>query len=180
MQKQAAVLILLSRERGEESVLLTERSDHLRHHPGEISFPGGMSEPFDEDLFDTAAREANEEVGVLRDHLDVIGGLRRNFTIKGVSVTPFAARMKQASDYLSANDGEIQSMMWIPTRFFLQDIRVQTDIFNYKGVEYWSPVYRYGHYRIWGLTARIMVQFMNTYLSARIVRSHTSQELMRF
>ena len=78
-------------QRGEVTVLLTRRSDHLTDHPGQISFPGGRAEPEDADAIATALREAEEEIGLHARHVDVLGSLPHYTTGSGFVVTPVVA-----------------------------------------------------------------------------------------
>lgn len=176
LQKQAAVLLILSNDKGGDLLLLTERAQYLTHHPGEIAFPGGMVEVGDVDLFDTALRESEEEVGLRREDVEFVGVLPKSYTRLGVAVTPFVVRMITQPHYFTADAYELASMCWIPVSFFLQDKRVQTDIFTVKGREYWAPVYLYDRYRIWGFTARVLVDYLNVLLGENISRLNAAPE----
>lgn len=86
----AAVLILMFDRGGETRFLLTKRTDHLEHHPGQISLPGGGVEPEDDSIAHTALRETREEVGVPEDAITLVARLDEVFTqVSGFLVTPF-------------------------------------------------------------------------------------------
>src|SRR5881397_2244114 len=87
----ASVLLPLILRDDELTVLLTQRTDHLTDHPGQISFPGGRAEPEDADAIATALREAHEEIGLHARHIDVLGALPTYTTGTGFVVTPVVA-----------------------------------------------------------------------------------------
>ena len=87
----AAVLVPLIDHAGQPTVLLTRRTGHLANHPGQVSFPGGHSEPGDGSLEETAIRETQEETGIERHHIDVVGRLDDYETRTGFRVTPVVA-----------------------------------------------------------------------------------------
>lgn len=94
--RPAAVIALVlegARWRDEPSLLLIERSSQLRQHPGQLAFPGGKPEPGDRDLLDTALREAWEEVGLVREHVRVLGRLAPVPTPTGYMIVPFVGRI---------------------------------------------------------------------------------------
>lgn len=168
----AVVVVVRSSERG-RAVLLTERAAHLEAHPGEIALPGGKWEPGDSCLEQTALRETEEEVGVASDALRLIGRLPLSYTGRGVPVTPFVAELIRDVP-LVLDPAELSAAFWVPDHALLADERLRTDIFELRGREYWAPAYHYLGHRIWGFTARVLVQFMNAYWQAEISRDHAS------
>ncbi len=177
IRDQAAVLIAIAREQdGRESVLLTERAKHLSIHSGEVAFPGGKREVDDGSLLDTALRESHEEVGLEPSRVDIIDELPVSYTRHGISVTPYVGRV-DSNKGLVANDGELQSMFWVPVEFLLRDTRERTDIFTLDGREYWAPVYDWMGYTIWGFTARVMVDFLNKVYDQNIQRASEAPEI---
>ncbi len=173
--RQAAVLIAITEICGEDHVLLTKRAEHLTHHGGEVSFPGGMWEPQDEDLLQTALRETHEEVGLHPDRVDVLAELGVCQTRQGVRVTPFTGAV-DSSDGLEPNIGELDSLFWVPLSFLEEDRRVRTDLFQINGKEYWSPVYQFEEFEIWGFTARLIVDFLNQFRGQLIERPNVAPE----
>lgn len=174
---QAAVLIAIANANdGQESVLLTERAQHLSIHSGEVAFPGGKRDATDNSLLDTALRESHEEVGLEPSRVNITHELPVSHTRHGISVTPYVGRV-DSSQGLVANDGELQSLFWVPINFLLQDTRERTDIFTVEGREYWAPVYDWMGYTIWGFTARVMVDFLNKVYGQNIRRESDAPEV---
>jgi 8-oxo-dGTP pyrophosphatase MutT (NUDIX family) len=170
---EAAVLIALAGTGDDERVLLTQRAAHLTLHSGEVAFPGGKRELGDRDLQHTALRETHEEVGLDPALVQVVGQLKPGFTSKGMRVTPFVARVPGEVD-LTPNLDELESLFWVPTAFLLEDNRQRTDVFETAMGALWAPVYDYLGYTIWGFTARVLVDYLNTFWSADIRRTHTA------
>lgn len=180
LNNQAAVLLAISdKPAGEEEILLTLRSPHLSSHSGEVAFPGGKWEPGDPDLCFTALREANEEVGLVPAEVSVIGELSPCYTRAGTRVKPYVARVP-AGSRLTPNPGELADLFWLPLRVLQEDQRVRTDIFDFSGVEHWAPVYEYDYFKIWGFTARVLVEFMASFYGCTIERQHASAPEVKF
>jgi 8-oxo-dGTP pyrophosphatase MutT (NUDIX family) len=146
----AAVLALLIREPA-PSLLLTERAKELRRHPGEVSFPGGLIEPGDEDLTATALREAEEEVGLPRATVEVLGALPPVHTsVSGILVTPFVGTVA-ALPTLGVSDGEIVRVL-TPTLAELDAVEKER-VYERDGREEWRGwAYDVGGTTIWGAT----------------------------
>ncbi len=169
----AAVLLVLSREKGEDCVLLTRRSLILREHAGEVALPGGKREAQDSSLYRTALRECHEEVGISECALIYQAELERQYTRQGARVTPFVTALR-TSVPLRLCTQEIESAMWVPVSLFREDRRSATHIFRTRSAELWSPVYHYEGYKIWGLTSRILVSFINRYYGGQLQRAHVT------
>ena len=170
---EAAVLIVIFADEGEEKVLLTKRSRHLREHAGEVAFPGGKRDHEDASLYQTALRECQEEVGLTGDRLRWQAELPAHYTRMGSSVTPFVAKLDSYSE-LRLNIAEIESAFWAPLSIFTNDQREKTHIFHAQRGVYWAPVYHYQGYEIWGLTARVLVSLVNRCYGKSLSRSHRS------
>jgi 8-oxo-dGTP pyrophosphatase MutT (NUDIX family) len=171
-QRTAAVVLLVRDSQTQNpEVLLVKRARHLNSHAGEVGLPGGMVEPGDESLWHTALREAEEEVGLLSDSVILQQPLVHAFTRQGVEVAPFVA-MWQREHPLKLCSDEIESAFWLPLTFLKRDERVRTDIFTRQASEYWAPVYRFAGHIIWGFTARLLVDYMNTCHATSIGRKH--------
>lgn len=168
---QAAVLVLESNFGEEPEILLTRRSDRMATHSGEVALPGGKWEQGDGDLEQTASREALEEVGVKPSQHTVLGELPAQMTRNRVPVQPFVSRINEWVEICPCSF-EIESVFWLPIAEIVEDKRVQTDVFCHAGGEYWAPVYQFEGYKIWGLTARVLVSYANTYYGAGIGRVH--------
>jgi len=158
VQPQAAVLVLISQ--GENpAIIYTKRAAHLRQHPGEVCFPGGMWESGDVDLFATAVREVHEEIGLPAAGINLLGRLPQAHTRAGTPVTPFVASF-DTSFPLSPSPDELDSIFLVPLDLFLRGIQVREDSFMRHGRAYQVPVYHYGGYEIWGFTAAVTAQLL--------------------
>lgn len=155
---QAAVLVLISRG-DNPAILFTKRAAHLRHHPGEVCFPGGMWEPGDDNLLVTAEREVHEEIGLPAHHIQLLGSLPKSHTRAGTVVTPFVAHF-DASISLSPSPAELESIFMVPLAAFKEGIQVREDRFERQGREWRVPVYHYQGYEIWGFTAAVTAQLL--------------------
>ena len=157
----AAVLVpILERPEG-MTVLLTQRTAHLRNHAGQISFPGGKTEPDDESAEDTALRESEEEIGLPRDRVEVVGRLGKRITGTGFHVTPVVGLIQPTVE-LVPDPGEVENIFEVPLPYVLDPRNHKIETRLIKGLERQFYVMPYdGHY-IWGLTARLLVALKNT------------------
>jgi 8-oxo-dGTP pyrophosphatase MutT (NUDIX family) len=152
---KAAVLIpLVSREEG-LSVLLTQRTDHLRDHAGQISFPGGRMDPQDLSPDDTALRESEEEIGLRRDRVEIIGHLPEYLTVSGYSVTPVVALVQAQAEYV-LDEFEVADVFEVPLSFLLNPANHQIRIWQSAqgGRRFYSMPYQ--NRFIWGATAGML------------------------
>ncbi|MBI5260029.1 MAG: CoA pyrophosphatase [Burkholderiales bacterium] len=116
--RAASVLVpLVEREHGLQ-VLLTRRTDHLRDHAGQISFPGGGAEAHDADAVATALRETEEEVGLRREHVQVIGAMPHYTTVTSYVVTPVVALVRPGFQ-LTPDDFEVAEAFEVPLSFLM-------------------------------------------------------------
>ncbi len=170
----AAVLIAVT-DSAEPDIIFTQRAEHLSSHAGEVSFPGGKWEVEDPSLVVTALRESEEEIRLPMDTVEVINTQPPRRSLMGLSVTPVVGIVPHQLS-LKADPGEIAHIFRVPVTYFLADEREQTDVYYSKEFgptgEFWSPVYRYEGFRIWGLTARMLVEFLNTAFDARLVKDN--------
>lgn len=118
MQGTPAAVLLPLVEREELSVLFTQRAAHLRHHAGQISFPGGKSEPQDHDLANTALREAEEEIGLAPEHVEILGQLKEYRTFTGFAVTPVIGLISPQASF-TADKGEVADMFEVPLSYLM-------------------------------------------------------------
>ena len=155
---EAAVLVgLVPREAGLH-VLLTRRTDSLRNHAGQVSFPGGRVEPFDEDAAAAAVREAGEEIGLLPSQIHPLGFLDPLVTITGFRVLPLVAGIAQ--DYVATPDpGEVDTVFEVSLEYLLDPINLGRHVIQYRGRERPVLEYRYPGQRIWGATASMLLNF---------------------
>ncbi|MHB8108812.1 MAG: NUDIX hydrolase [Syntrophorhabdaceae bacterium] len=149
---RAAVMHLLFEKDGDVFSILTKRTQTVRHHKGEVSFPGGMFEENDNDLEFTALREAQEEIGVDPGHVEIIGRLDDSWTYSGFVITPYVGIIPHPYDF-ALSPHEVQYLIFLPYTHLRRDE--------------FSPANRAGewisfHYngdRIWGATCRVLMHF---------------------
>ncbi|WDE07324.1 CoA pyrophosphatase [Thalassomonas viridans] len=153
--KAAAVLVPLVEKRNSLDVLLTKRASHLKHHGGQISFPGGKAEPEDESLIATAMREAREEIGLSPDNVEIIGQLNPYQTISGYIVTPVIGFVPGNLDY-QADDNEVAEIFQVPLQHFLNSRNHQTLQAQLHGQQHQVHFMPYQNYNIWGATAAML------------------------
>ncbi len=155
----AAVLIPLIDRPGGLTVLFTRRTDHLDHHPGQISFPGGRLEPADAGPEDTALRETREETGLDPRRVRLIGGLDLYRTRTGFLITPLVGVVTPPLD-LAPDPFEVAEIFEAPLDFFLDPANHKRHSHEYDGRTRWFHAMPYGGYYIWGATAGML---MNLY-----------------
>ncbi|AJE20543.1 NUDIX hydrolase [Azotobacter chroococcum NCIMB 8003] len=167
---EAAVLMPITRS-DEPELVLTLRASGLSTHGGEVAFPGGRRDPEDPDLVRTALREAEEEIGLPPGLVEVVGPLSQLVSRHGIQVTPYVALVPDYVEY-RPNDGEIAAVFSVPLAFFCEDPRETTHRIDHEGRSYYVPCYRYGPYKIWGLTAMMVVELVNLLFDAGIETGH--------
>lgn len=152
----AAVLIgLVEREAGTQ-VVLTRRTAMLRHHAGQISFPGGRIEASDIDPVAAALREAREEIGLQAAHAETIGYLEPLATITGFHVFPVVAHIAQ--EFLPQPDpSEVDEVFEVPLAFLMAPENARRIEVDYRGSTRSLLEFRYQQYRVWGATAAMLV-----------------------
>jgi 8-oxo-dGTP pyrophosphatase MutT (NUDIX family) len=114
----AAVLIPLIMHENELKILLTQRTAHLHDHPGQISFPGGRSDPQDTSAIDTALREAEEEIGLPSNRVEVLGSLPHYLTITGYEVTPVVSLVDAGHAY-EPGEFEVADIFEVPMAYLM-------------------------------------------------------------
>ncbi|HKI74033.1 MAG TPA: CoA pyrophosphatase [Pseudomonadales bacterium] len=156
---KAAVLLPIVTSRRPE-LLLTLRASTLGAHAGEVAWPGGRHDPEDRDMLATALRETHEEIGIAPRQVEVVGELRPFISKFGLLVTPFVGLVEDPVD-LTPNPDELEAVFSVPIDYLMEDPRTQTDIIDRHGERREVPVYHYDGYRIWGLTAMILQEFLS-------------------
>ncbi len=161
--RQAGVLMTLFPKNGEWNIVLIERNPNDRdHHGGQISFPGGKAEPSDGSMLNTALREAEEEVGIGREKVKILGGLTELYIpVSNFQVHPFLGYLDDAPAYKLQVE-EVSQVLEVPlSHFSHQDTRQVTDIrinpqITLKNVPYFDL-----HGRIlWGATAMMLNELL--------------------
>lgn len=163
---EAAVLLALTNEPSPQLVL-TRRADHLKTHRGEVALPGGKIDPTDTDVVAAALRESEEEIALPPAAVEVLGQLDPMVTRFGVKVTPVLGVIP-ADVALVPNPAELDSIFRVPFDFFLRDERSRTDRGTVNGHSVAVPCWHWQGYEIWGVTAIILVNFMNRVLGMHI------------
>jgi 8-oxo-dGTP pyrophosphatase MutT (NUDIX family) len=154
----AAVLLplIMQQDTNQWDIILTRRAKHLKHHPGQISFPGGKYEIDDVDLSITAVRETYEEIGITPDKIELIGQLPQQRTTSQYNITPFVGIV--SSDYQFRIDpNEVAEVFTVPLSFVLEQENQKKVTETINDIEYTFYVIEYQHYNIWGATAKILV-----------------------
>ncbi len=158
----AAVLLPLVQRADGLTLLLTRRTDHLRDHAGQISFPGGRVEPEDEGPVATALRETEEEIGLARQHIEVIGQMPVYSTVTAFQVTPVVALVEPGFT-LQLDSFEVAEAFEVPLAFLMDPTHHRHHRFELGGVERrflsmpWQG--REREYFIWGATAAMLRNF---------------------
>ena len=152
---RASVLVpLVLREQG-LTLLLTQRTAHLNKHAGQVSFPGGRAEADDASAIDTALRETEEEVGLARSHVEVLGTLPDYYTGSGFMVTPVVALLAPPFT-LQADPAEVDEIFEVPLAFLMDGQnhqRLLAPASTGRGSFYAMP---YERFYIWGATAGML------------------------
>ena len=149
----AAVLFpIVLRGAAGQTVLLTQRTAHLRDHAGQISFPGGRVEDTDVSPVDTALRETEEEIGLARERIEVLGFLPEYRTGTGFRVTPVVGLVRPPFA-LELDSFEVAEAFEVPLDFLLDPANHQEHALHYRGAMRHFFAMPYGDYFIWGATA---------------------------
>jgi 8-oxo-dGTP pyrophosphatase MutT (NUDIX family) len=153
--RPAAVLLPVWLQTGAPALLLTKRSSHLKHHPGQIAFPGGKVDPTDPGPEAAALREAQEEIGLDPARVMIIGTLPVHETVTGFAITPFVGTI-EGPFVPRPEAGEVEEVFTVPLSHALSPSRFQVQGRRWMGE--WRRFYTvpYGPYYIWGATARIL------------------------
>ena len=162
--KPAAVLMPLIDHPDGMTVLLTQRTAHLSAHAGQISFPGGRFEAGDGTPENTALRETEEEIGLARAHIDVLGRLAARETGTGYRVVPVVGVITPPFP-VTPDPGEVAEVFEVPLSFVLDPANHRFETRIMSGIQRQFYSVPYGDYYIWGLTARLLVN-----LSQRLAR----------
>jgi 8-oxo-dGTP pyrophosphatase MutT (NUDIX family) len=151
----AGVLIPVMERAASLSVLLTQRSAELKHHAGQISFPGGRMEQHDQDVAATALRETHEEVGIEPRHVSIIGYLGAMPTITGFAVTPVVGLVNDIAE-LVIDRTEVEFAFEVPLEFLLDEANEKRVERQFYGSAIPMLEFHYEGQRIWGATAQML------------------------
>jgi 8-oxo-dGTP pyrophosphatase MutT (NUDIX family) len=151
----AAVLVPVLKKPEGLSILLTQRTDHLHDHAGQISFPGGRMDGGDTDLFATALRESEEEIGLERQRVEVIGSLPEYLTVSGYRVTPVVALVDPQPHY-PVDAFEVADVFDVPLSFLMDPSNHEVRVWSGDGERRRFYAIPYQNRFIWGATAGML------------------------
>ena len=155
----AAVLIPIFFKDNQAHLLFTLRSDNLEHHKSQISFPGGKRETTDRSLEETALREAQEEIGLNPEHVDILGRTDDFLTNTFFLVTPYVGLFDYPYPF-KVNGGEIERLIEVPLTALLDERNFSVQPWEKNGHVWQVHYYRYGQDVIWGVTGFILSNFL--------------------
>jgi len=155
----AAVLVPLFLKNGEPYLLLTKRSERLKHHAGEISFPGGVCNP-EEHPRTAALRETWEEIGIAPDQVDILGSLDDVYSVHHYKVSPFVGFI-HGKFPLKLNRSEIDKIIEVPVSHLLSPSCFRIEEWGWQGRNYPVYFYDYNEDQIWGMTAEIVMNLLD-------------------
>ena len=156
----AGVLVPLFARNGELHVVLTQRTHEVEHYKGQVSFPGGVKNEQDTSIIETALRETEEEIGLPRNAMNVLGLLSDIKTPSGFCITPVVAFLLSVPSF-SINTAEVSQIFDVPLSFFLNACNERVERHERSGKMMNVYFYRYGQYEIWGATAAMLRSFLH-------------------
>ena len=162
----AAVLVPLFKKGGDCHILFTKRSDQVKYHKGETSFPGGVVDEEDLELISTALREAYEEIGLKKSDVQILGILDDIVTITEFIVTPIVGLFPYPYPF-KVSDVEIAELIEVPLSSLLDEECFSEREIIRSGQKEVVYAYQYEKHVIWGATARILKQFLDLIPSTR-------------
>jgi 8-oxo-dGTP pyrophosphatase MutT (NUDIX family) len=162
--RRGSVLIPLLRDGGEYKILFTKRTDTVEVHKGQMSFPGGRIDEGDRSLLDTALRETEEEIGLLRQSVVVLGRIDDVCTLSSdYIIHSFVGQIPYPYPF-RPNSGEVEKVIQVPLKLFFGGEEILP--VNYEGRIYENLTYTFDGEVIWGATARIMRNFVEILLDS--------------
>ncbi len=157
--RPAAVCLLLYPKDGEYCILLNKRSEHVEHHKGEISLPGGARDEEDRDSLDTALRETEEEMGIRRADVTVLGELDEVATRSRFKMQVYVGTIPYPYDF-TPSDIEIAEVLEVPISALLDPANHRVETRWEDGVTVSANSYAYNGHLVYGATARVLQDFL--------------------
>ncbi|MFI5251657.1 MAG: NUDIX hydrolase [Bacteroidota bacterium] len=165
LYKRAAVLITLVPIDDEFSILLTVRTDEVETHKGQISCPGGMRDDGDNDLTQTALRETEEELGIPRTSIEILGVSDDQATPTKFIITPVVGCLDELPS-LTLNTNEVAEVFTVPLSVFIEKKNARNEEREFQGKIHTVWYFQYGKHMIWGATAILLVNFAEIIMKA--------------
>lgn len=153
--RPAAVLIAIENVLAEPRIILTQRASTLKHHAGQVAFPGGKRDEVDASLEETALREADEEIGLRPENVQILGCLPTHETVTGFSVTPVLGIVRDRFA-LKPDNNEVAEVFSAPLHHVTDTAHFSVQGRRWRGQQRRYYTVPYGPYYIWGATARIL------------------------
>ena len=153
--RPAAVLVPVIDRAGGATMLLTKRTEKLKSHPGQVAFPGGRVDPDDASIEAAAKREAEEEVGLKPEYVEIVGTLADYYSGSGFRITPVLS-IVQPTFTLTINPDEVDEAFEVPLGFLMDAANHHTDSRIWNNIERYFYTMPYGDRHIWGVTAGII------------------------
>jgi len=158
--KKAAVLMpLIQRDNGLH-MIFTQRAFHLRHHPGQVSFPGGRYELSDQSLAVTALRETHEEIGIEQGNIQLVGSLPSLTTNSGYHVTPFIGFVNNKEQVI-IDRSEVKACFEVPFAFVLDSNNFSKQHLVANKQRHFTYCCAYQNHLIWGATAQMLINLQS-------------------
>ncbi len=156
----SAVLILLYPHKNDIYFILTERTDEVEHHKGQISLPGGSWEN-GEHLHETALRETEEEIGIPADKTKIICKLTPLFVkMTGYMIHPFVGYLTKKPNIVP-HSGEVNNVFTVSISELIDPVNQFTELWNIRKIPVDVPFFKFGKYKVWGATAMILSEFQH-------------------
>ena len=156
--RKAAVIILIIND-NQKQIVFTKRTNLLKNHPSQISFPGGKHEKYDKTLYDTATREVSEEIGIKIEQIEMVKQLEPQDVRTGFQIHPFVAFIPSES-FFQIDKYEVDKIIKIPIIKLLDTTCYKMINVKEENYEYTYPVFYYNDEKIWGATASILYKFI--------------------
>ncbi len=157
--RKSAVLLPLCEVQGELHILLCKRPNYLKHHPGQICFPGGKKDESDRCLLDTALRECHEELGIDASRISLLGEMSDYWTLTGFQIKPFIAKIDSPYS-LSLSEDEVATTFLLPFSQLQQESNWQSIHFKRQFNHYTLKGFKTDHGVLWGATAQLILNLI--------------------
>lgn len=158
--RDGGVLLLLYPRNGSLHLVLTRRCDHLSAHAGQISLPGGLQEPHDRSLIETALRETQEELGLDTAGLELLGPLTPlEIPVSGYRIHPWVAYSPTAPAF-DPDPDEVAELLEVRLSDLLDPLLAGVETRPIRGYQVEVPFYRLGAHKVWGATAMVLSEFL--------------------